>query len=296
MPSYLTVERYLTMGFGADLTGIEDFELASVISRASALVNTYCAAPNWPQPHNFAGGSVASEQHSWNLATEITRSERRVYPYHRPIKAVSDFRIKVTNQISATIGVSDLYINNSDGYIEVVSLAAVAYGVLPVGVVPNLGLYQPVAEVSYSYGPEFIVTREVVYATDGLTHRAQNGFWKSGSAKTYVNGTEVTTGITYDLTEGTVTFTTPPTGTVSVDYTHTLPWEIAQATGEIVTEALAQRELTGKGMRGLASIQIAEVQLKRAFDQGNMVNPEMTKPISDTAMALLEPFRFRSIR
>jgi hypothetical protein len=284
------------MGFGADLSGLEDFEIASVISRASAMVNAYCAAPNWPQPHSYAGGSAASEQHKWTLGTEITRGERRVYPYHWPIKAVSDFKIKVTNQTYASIGVTDLYINNSDRYVEVVSLAAVAHGVLPVGVVPNLGLYQPVAEVTYTYGYEFPVTGETIYATDGLTYRAANGFWKTGTVKPYIGGVEQTTGFTLDLTEGTVTFTTPPTGAVTLDYTFTLPWEIAQATGEITTQVLTDRELTGKGMRGLATIQIAEVQLKRAFDQGNMVSDQLTKPIPDSAAALLEGFRFRSIR
>jgi len=294
MPSYLSVDRYRTMGFGADLEGIEDIELASVLTRASAIVDTYCAVPQIPQPFSFTGGTMTGEQHRWLLGTQITKGTRRVYPYARPNKSVSDFRIKVTNQVSALINATDLFINQTYGYVEVVSLAAVVYGVYPVGVVPNLGLYEPVAEMTYAYGWELTSTAETLYASDGWTYRAQNGFWKAASATVYLNGVATASG-TIDYVDGTVTFPDSPNAAVSATYTYTLQSAIAQATGEIATSLLGERELTEKGMRGLAGIQIAEVNLRRSFE-GGKISDEIKARIPPNAQALLEPYRFVTVR
>jgi hypothetical protein len=294
MLNYLSNDRYRVMGFGADLDGIEEVELANILTRSTAVVNAYCAAPMIPQPFSFTGGTITGEQHKWTLGTEITKGTRRVYPYSRPIKNVTDFRIKVTNQISAVINARDLFINNTYGYIEVVSLAAVVYGVYPVGVVPNLGLYQPVAEINYEYGWEFPVTTETLYATDGLTYRSQHGFWEANSATIYEGGTATTSGIV-DYVDGTVTFPYHPATTVTASYTYTLPSAVEQATGEVASTLLAERELTEKGMRGLAGIQIAEVHLRRSFE-GGKVSDEIKAKVSPTAQMLLEPYRFITIR
>jgi hypothetical protein len=294
MPNYISNDRYRTMAFGADLDGIEDVELATILTRATAIVNAYCAVPMIPQPYSFAGGSITGEQHKWTLGTEIIKGTRRVYPYSRPIKSISEFKIRVTNQVSALINATDLFINNSYGYVEVVSLAAVVYGVYPVGVVPNLGLYQPVAEITYTYGWEFPVTGETLYATDGLTYRAQNGFWKNASATIYEDGVATASG-TVDHLDGTVTFPYHPSATITADYTYTLPPAIGQATGEVASMILGERELTEKGMRGLAGIQMAEINLRRSFE-GGRVSDEIKAQVPPTAQMLLDPFRFTTIR
>jgi hypothetical protein len=247
-----------------------------------------------PQPFTFAGGTITGEQHKWTLGTEIIKGTRRVYPYSRPIKSISEFKIRVTNQVSALINATDLFINNSYGYVEVVSLAAVVYGVYPVGVVPNLGLYQPVAEITYTYGWEFPVTGETLYATDGLTYRAQNGFWKNASATIYEDGVATASG-TVDHLDGTVTFPYHPSATITADYTYTLPPAIGQATGEVASMILGERELTEKGMRGLAGIQMAEINLRRSFE-GGRVSDEIKAQVPPTAQMLLDPFRFTTIR
>jgi hypothetical protein len=295
MTTYLSVERFKTMGFDVDLDGVDDVEIATVLNRAAAIVDAYCSVPQVPQPYAFFGGTMTREQHRWRLGTEITRGARRLYTYARPIKEVSSFKIKVTNQVEATIGVNDLYINNSEGYVEVVSLAAVAYGVLPIGVVPNLGLYQPVAEITYDYGWEE-TEYETVYATDGFTYRTQNPYISSGGNITVeVGGTAVTSGFTIDYIDGVIVFDDHPVGDVKVNYTYKLPRAISQATGDIAAELFAQRDLTAKGMRGLAAIQIAEVTLRRSFEGGN-VRDEIRDKIPATALILLEPYRFNTPR
>lgn len=294
MPNYISNDRYRTMGFGVDLDSIEDVELANVLTRATAIVDRYCAVPMIPQPFTFAGGTITGEQHKWTLGTEITKGTRRVYPYSRPVKSISEFKIRVTNQVSALINATDLFINNTYGYVEVVSLAAVVYGVYPVGVVPNLGLYQPVAEISYTYGWEFPVTGETLYATDGLTYRAQNGFWKADSATIYEDGVATASG-TIDYLDGTVTFPYHPNAAITASYTYTLPPAISQATGEVASMILGERELTEKGMRGLAGIQMAEINLRRSFE-GGRVSDEIKAQVPPTAQMLLDPFRFTTIR
>lgn len=284
------------MGFGVDLDEdvIEDVELASTLRRASALVDAYCAAPQIPQPHSFAGGAITGEQHKWSVGTDTRAGSRRVYVYHRPIKHVDNFAIKVTNTIKVTVGPSDIYINNSEGYIELVSLAAVTYGIYPIGIIPNLGLHTPVVELDYEYGYEAAVTSESLYATDGLTYRTGNGFLKPSAVSVYNNGTAVTSGFSIDHEDGSVLFASPPSGVVTANYTYLVPRAIAQATGEIAADMLAERALAEKGMRRLAAITMAEIELRRTL-QGTNVSTDITSFLPQSAIVLLEPYRFRSV-
>jgi hypothetical protein len=194
-----------------------------------------------------------------------------------------------------TVTGNDIFINNSEGYIELISLAAVSFGVLPIGIVPNLGLYTPVAEADYTYGYEFLEVGETLYATDGLLYRGVNGFWLEDSVTVYANGVEMLTGFTLNLEDGTVLLDAPTTDTITVDYTYTMPNEIAMATGEIVADQLSERELTEKGMRRLAGVKMAELELRRSL-RGTTVTADLSATIPDTAALLLDPYRFRTIK
>jgi len=296
MSRYITPDRYRSMGFGADLDDVEDVELAMLIARASSVVNTYCAAPKIPQEHHFAGGSIIREQHRWPFGTETTHGTRRLYTYHRPIKDVSTFRIRVTNTMEVTVTGADIFINNSEGYIELISLAAVSFGIMPVGVLPNLGLYTPVAEVDYTYGYEFSAVGEPLYETDGQVYRGTNGFWQADSVTIYDGGVAVASGgYVLDLEDGSVQFTTQPTGSVTADYIYTMPNEVAMATGEIVADQLSERALTARGMRRLAGVKMAEIELRRSL-RGTSVSADLASIIPETAALLLDPYRFRTIK
>lgn len=293
MVPYLTVERFKTMGFGVDLDGVEDVELQRKIGTATAAVNAYCAVPRLPQEHSFAGGSIEGEQKRWGLGSDTIYGTRRFYAWHRPIKSVSAFRIRVTNQVSVSIGPDDLFINNSEGYVELVSLAAVTFGVYPVGVVPNLGLATPVGEMDYTYGWEFVTTSDPLYGVDGFTYQGSHGFWDEDSVTVYIDGVEQLSGFTTHAQEGAVTFDALTGGTVTADYTYTIPTEIEMATGMIVSDQLAERSLVSKGLGGLAGIRMAEIELRRTL-RGTQVEQALTVSIPDAAQLLLEGYRFRT--
>jgi len=295
---YLTPERYRTMGFGVDLTGIEEFELRSALQAASATVDSYCNIPLLPQKHDFRGGTITGEIHPWRIGNDTGSDpgQRRVYFFHRPVKTVTQLRIQVTNAQYVEIGVDDLFLNPIQGWAEVVSLAVTSIGVFGSGLLPNIGLARPMAKVSYTYGWEFAVEGEQLDETDGFTFRAQNQFWVTDSATIYNNGVEVTSGFTLDETEGTVTFDTQPLtdDIITADYTHKLPREIQRATGIVATAALNERELSAAGLGRIEALTLEEITIRRSVAQRN--NAINSHVIPEEAAALLDGFAFRTVR
>lgn len=294
---YVTPEKYRTMGFGIDLTDLEDVELASILERASTLVDAYCTVPRWPAPHSFFGGSVASEQHDWTLPeSALEGSRRRVWPYHWPIKAITDFRVRVTNTQYVQIAPTEIFINNASRYIEVVSLAFTGVGLFG-ALIPSIGLMRPVCEISYSYGWHFTASGETLYATDARTYRAQSQYWDATvTAKVYVNGVEANVNdYTIDRTEGTVTFDTQlaATDVVTADYDFNLPWEIRDGVGHIATYLLSNREVQGRGMGGLQSLKVGEVSIVTPSQRLTAADIPILVP---QASWLLDGFRFMTVR
>ena len=286
MLPYCTVERFRVLGFGNDLSDIEDVELASILDRATALVNQYCSTPTLPQQHDFRGGTIVDEAHAWRTG------QIRTYPWHQPVKVLNSFRIYATNTVYLDIPPTQMFIDNSGKYIEVVSLS-----LTPVGFWAASGLIslvEPVSKMSYTYGWTFPVSGEVLYATDAYQFRSQNQFWATTPAPVvYKNGASQSSGFTIDYTEGTVTFASPvaATDTITVDYTHTLPPAIGQATGVIASEVLNQRDLIAKGLGSLASIRVEEVELRRQMPRFT-TQVATTDWIPDAAKSLLDPYKF----
>jgi hypothetical protein len=284
-----------------DLDEVDDAELRSVISRASSLVNTFCAAPNLPQRHDFRGGSITGEQHAWRLGTDHYTGTRRVYVWHKPVKSVTSLAIRVTNTMSVSLSASDLFINNSEGYVEVTSLAAVSFGIYPIGVVPNLGLYVPVAEITYDYGWAFTETDEQLDSYDAASYMSSHMSWAADPAPVIKkNGTVLTTDkYTVNYVEGTVTVVDAPTATdrYTATYTYTLPDAIQEATGVIATAQLGERALASKGLTGLASLRVAEVAFARTMSREGQQNSSLNQAfvVPEAAQALLSPYRFHSV-
>jgi hypothetical protein len=292
--AYLTPSRYRAAGFGADVSEIEDAELRSILARASSIVDVYCAIPTIPQRYSFSGGNVIGEQHPWVLGTEVTWTTRRVYPIQNPLRTVTSFIVKFTNTYQVEIDPANLYLNKSQGWAEVVSLAAVVSGLYPVGI--NFGLYTPVAEINYTYGWEFPVVNDKLYPVDGLTYQATRGFWSvDPEPVVYVDDVVQTTGFSIDYEEGEVTFTSPQTATANVraDYTYTLPEAIAEATGIIATASIGERGLAAVGMTGLSSMKVAEVALART--NRGAFSLEQSSNVPPAAASLLDSYAFRSV-
>lgn len=286
------------MGFGIDLTDLRDEEIRQVLARASAIVEAYCAVPQLPQRHDMRGGTITSEEHSWAVGMDLVTGQRRMYPWHQPVRSVSSFRIYVTNSQYVEIAPSELFINNSEGYVEVVALAVTSIGVFGSGLLPNVGLARPVGRISYTYGFVYEVDGEILEETDANTFRSVNAFWDLLSPyKIYVNDVELAADkFSIDADEGEVTITADLVidDVITADYYYSLSPEIVHATGIIATDLLAERELVAKGMGQLAAMQIGEMTLRRT--PGHAGGAVMVQTVPEDAKTLLDPFRYVTAR
>lgn len=267
--AYLTPQRFRDMGLGIDISELNDAELRSLIAQATTIVNAYCNVPRIPQPHDFKGGVITNERHVWRYpVTPFEIGQRRFYPFHWPIISVESFRIYVTNTQYVQIQPTELMINNTDRYFEVVSLALTSTGLFNALIIPNVGLATPVAATDYTYGWDVLETDEYLDCTDGQTWRAQNQFWFTDSPRAPVikkNGSIVTTAFTLDPTEGTVVFDAQLAASdeVSATYHHKLPSDIQFGTGHIAAYLHGQAELHSRGMAHLTKLRVAEVEMER---------------------------------
>jgi len=268
---YLTPQRFREMGFGIDISELDDSELASLINQAGTIVDAYCNVPRIPQKHDFRGGVIVGEQHAWRYpSTPFEVGQRRYYPYHWPVTSVQKFRIYVTNTQYVEIAPTELLINNSERYFEVVSLVLTSSGLFNALIVPNVGLATPVATCDYTYGWDFSENEDLL-ATDGQTFRAQNQFWKTTPAPVVTkNNAVVTTGFTINYNEGAVIFDTNLAASdfVSATYNYKLPSDIAWGCGQIVAYLHGQAELQARGMGHLTMLKIAEVEMERDLPRG----------------------------
>jgi len=294
---YVTPDRYRSMGFGVDLDGVEESDLRSILRAASAAVESYCNVPLLPQKHDFRGGTITAEQHQWRMGNDTgsEMGQRRFYFFHRPVQTVTDFKILVTSGQYVDIPASELFLNPIEGWAEVVSLAVTSIGIFGSGLLPNVGLARPIARASYTYGWQFEVTGEQLDATDGLTFRGQNQWWVTDSVTIYQNGTDVTDDVTLDLTEGTATFTDQPetADIITADYTHKLPFDIAQATGIIATAMLNERDLVASGLGRIEALQLEEISVRRSLPQRSQLQ---LKQIPEEAALLLGGYTYRAVR
>ncbi len=131
---YLTAAQFQDHLFGLDLTGITDAQQLDYIRQASRLADRYV--------NNTFDVVTRNERQIWS-------NVRRFYPHALPVHAVRDLILHIGGGQTATIGPTDLFINNQGSYVEVVSLAT------SVGLsaeLISLGLVQVVAECTYKTG------------------------------------------------------------------------------------------------------------------------------------------------
>lgn len=290
---YLTPERFRTMGVGSDLDGMEEWELRSILQSASRTVDSYCNAPMLPQRFSFRGGTMENEEH------ELAYDSRRVRVRGRPIKALTSLRLYVTGTQYLDVNTDRVYIEDEEGWFEIVEASLTSVGLWGAAIYPGIGLEQIMVRVSYDYGYLFPVSGEYLEPTDARTFRAGSQFWTDDDVTVYVNGTERTTGITLDREEGVVIFdddiNSPDLDdVVTLDYTYSLPEEIARATALIAASSISERDLVGKGLGNLAEIAVEEVRLRRdARKTGTVIAADA---VPNAAVTLLEGFRFISVR
>ncbi len=301
MPPYLSPARFLTMGYGVDVSELSDAEMMALAMQASAWVDSYCLVPRLPQRHDLRGGVITGEQHAWRYPeTPFEVGQRRAFPMHWPISRVTRFRIYVTNTQYVEIQPSELFVNNTLKYIEVVSLAITSSGLYSALIIPNIGLATPTVTIDYEYQTVIRSVGEWLAPTDGQTFRAQNQWWFDDADHTpviYLDGVAATTGFSIDSDEGTVTFDSDQSAValVTADYWYKLPSEIQYATGHIMAYLHAEAEMHARGVARLASLSIGEVKMTRLPSWSRHASTDLgadLEKLVPEAAALLYSYRF----
>lgn len=299
-PALLSPRRYLASGYGASLP--DDFSYATLrttIVRAQSIVDRYCNVPRQPTPFDWRGGTMTDERQQWNLVNPLAYGPgaRRVYTNTGPIKTVTAFHLDLGLTYTIEIPTDQLYINPMEQYVEVIALSPIVIAYYPQAV--SLGLFNPIARVSYTYGWDFPVTGDVLEADNPSQFSAAYANWSTLVVPTvYFDGTEVDPDdytVSYD--DGIVTFSAgnnPGVGVeVTADYTYLPPSAIPDAIGLTTTMLLGSARMAQRDMIGLQSIKVAEVALTALAPSQTTTKNGATIP--SEAADLLDGYVFGSI-
>lgn len=261
---YLSANRYKVSGYGMDTSSLAGPRLTATLRRSTTMVNAWCNAQIVPQEFDFRGGTITNEQHTFPIPNPLTAGpgSRRIFVYARPLRTVTAFALEFTNSYRITLPPSDLYINKTEGFAEIVASQPTIIGYPPLGYL--FGLYQPIATISYTYGYSDTITDDLLDAETPRLFYGSRGSWdRSVPPVVKVDGVVQTTGYTVSYIDGSVTFAASPAAGVEVtaSYSTTLHDAIAQATGIIATDLIGQSRIAARGMVGLQSVRVAEVAL-----------------------------------
>lgn len=303
---YVTPASYRTRYLGSPLTGVSDLQLAAVLGRASTIADGYCSVPLIPQRHDFRGGTIIGERQSWRLpdggAGSASVGQRRAYPYHWPVKVVQGFKIYVSNtSVALDIPASEIIIQNSERYLEVVTLIGATFGLFNAITTPNVFLATPTVRLDYTYGVEERHEQDLLFPENDarLIWRAQNQWWLvdlNNTVDLYVNGSLVPSGYTVDPIEGRIIFGSQPVAgaAVTASYTSRLQPEVRDAVSLIARFELGESKLAAKGMQGVESVKMAELEITRSRVQrsGTTVNEHNLASLVPEAADLLDGLKF----
>lgn len=303
MPSQtlLSPRRYLASGFG--LTLPDNFSLAtlrSTIIRAQSLVDRYCNVPKQPNPFDWRGGTMTDERQQWKIINPLAYGPgaRRVYVNAGPIKTVTSFHLDLGKTYMVAIDpTDDLYINPMENYVEIVAINPTIVGFYPLAV--NLGLYNPIARISYTYGWTFPIAGDVLEADSPTQFSASYGNWdRAVTPIVYFDDVaQSASGYTVNYDDGTILFalaSAPTPGVeVSADYTYLAPQPVVDAVGLTTTSLLGSARMAGRGMTGLQSIKVAEVALTALQPSQTITKNGAAIPVE--AANLLDGYSFGSV-
>lgn len=290
MDVYVTPTRYRALGTGVDLTGVTDDELLVRLQGATVQLNQAIGAPEgW----SFLGGSITSEEHNVKPIGRVPKmTDGRVWPYYRPLKDASLYRINVTRNQYVDFIESQLFVQRSLGYVEPV---ATPNTTALFTAIPPWTLTSAVGFLDYEYGWDFSVSEERMATQSGGSLWGSQQFWTDEDIQLTKDGVVVDPDdYEVDLDEGIVTPDTPATSEVwRVSYHYKLPPGVAQATSLVTTDLSGAVRIAEAGLLGLSGIKVEEVELR----QSSKVNFYVT-PINPAAQVLLAPYKalFTSMR
>lgn len=297
---YVHPKRFRNMGLGVDLSSFSDLGLREHLENARAEVDAFCNVPVVPQPYSFLGGSITDEEHAWGR----DNFARRVYVYHTPVKEVSDFRVLATESLFIEFNqAGDVFVNKHEGYLEVINFSLTKIGLWGSANVPQMGLIDPIARVSYTYGYSFPVDDEELFPItasgdeENTEYMASNGFWEADAdVEITVDGATPGPG-TYSINRdsGIVKFTSSQSAEAEVraSYTYRCPREVVRASALTAVALIGESRLTAKGMAGIESLRVEEVELRRI---GSRSGAEKGHDLPAAAQTLLQGFKFTTVR
>lgn len=291
MPTpYVSPARYTAIGgYGIDASFLTGPQLRANLQRATTMTNAWCAQAQIPQPFDFRGGTVTDEKHRFQPPNPLIAyaGSRRVFPHQLPVRTVTAFSLDFTKTYRLTLDpTQDIYINETEGWIEIVASQPTIIGYPPIGY--WFGLYQPVATISYTYGYRNAIVGDTLEAASPTLYYGTFGQWDTAGVSVTLDGVVQTTGYTVNYADGSVRFTTAPGVGVEVaaSYTALLPAAVEQATGIIATDLIAKARNTQR-MPGLSSMKVAEVSLTRMVgQQGQYVTKNGVSIPMDAAVLL----------
>lgn len=299
-PLLLSPSRYLRSAYGLALpAGMTQSALRTLLVRAQDLVSRYCNVPKQPNAFDWRGGTMADEQHKWKITNPLAYGPgaRRVYTNAGPIRSVTALSLDLGKTYLVALNpANDVYINAMEQYVEVVSINPTVVGFYPLAV--NLGLYNPIARISYTYGWNFGVAGDVLEAESPTVYSGAYGNWLPSPAPVvYLDDSAQAFGSGYSIgyDNGEITFATAPAPGVRVtaDYEYAVPSPVIDAIGITATGLLGSARLAERGMVGLQSIRVAEVTLT-ALQPSQMVTKNGAT-IPAEAASLVGGFVFGSV-
>lgn len=268
---YVTHDEFMSAGLGIDISDVSQTEMIAILRRASRAVDGWCKTSFHPRQE--------VERHVWNFQT------RRIWPHHLPVVAVDALRIGdassqnvrlyVSNQQYATLGATECFINNDQGWIEILSLTSVYAVSAPIIM---LGLTTPTAELIYTtgYGARAVLDSGSADASNTKLYWFTHPLWTMQSHSTvsefakhavqvYIGGVlQASTSYTVDPVAGTVLFNSVPGGAVTATYWYSLiPEDIKWGTIAVATALLGERGLARQQMTGLRTASLGGVSFTR---------------------------------
>lgn len=299
---YLTPNRYRLGGYGIDASSFTAAQLRQKMAQATRAADAWCNRSLTPQRSDMRGGTITGEQHAWPLIEPFTMipGGRRVYLNSGPIRTVESFALQFTNNWEVQLPSDNLFINATQGYIEIVATQPNVVGYPPLGM--WFGLSEPVAIIGYTYGWRFEVEGDVLEAESPQLFYATNGNWLPGGDVTVtVDNIEIDPAdYTVREDDGSVTFNDGEEPSVNsevlANYTYTLPQQVPDAVGLIATDLMGSSAIARRGMIGLSSLKVAEVTLTQM--QGSPSGQRVERngiSIPAAAAQLLAPFALGSI-
>jgi hypothetical protein len=289
------------MDLGIDVSALTDAQLNRQLMRAASALHNHTAAPITPEPHDFRGGVILGETHTWPIDPYMREVQRRVFPYHTPLLSIQQCRVFATKTQYLELDADELYYELSEGWVEPASANLTSFGLFGAAMLPYVGLSEPHVSIDYTYGRNIAVSERLYYSEELYTWRASVGFWSSAPPAVRVNGLIQTSNgsvYTVDPIEGTITFVSafPEDGDViDIDYVTTLHPDIQEAQAIITAGILNEKALVSSGLGGLRAIRVAELSLERDFRRAGGAADRAAVVIPAEAEALLEPFAFRGL-